>query len=237
MQIVRATPKRLYVTDPRAWAFTRGTDYMLGMGTTTALITSGTAGQVLSEFGWTTTSLAYVAGSGADFMTSADKGIPPHIILADASDQVLSPNIFGDWAAMKAVGRILGYDPTALNLEVIAAFTTASNNEPSTGFGFVEDDAAFITAASAGQIAGISSNGTNFVLSNDTVSDAGAAIDTSWHVWRIKVTSASIEWFIDGTSQGTIALKADEWPARFGAGVVAAGANDLALGDVHIWYE
>lgn len=228
---------RVYVVDPREWAFAPGTDFLLGGGTTTALITSGTAGQVLSEFGWTTTTLAYVAGSGADFASSSDPGVAPHFLLADASDLLASPAIFGSYNHVLWAARIMGYTPTSLNAEVWAAFTTASNNEPSTAFGFVEDGGSVITAASADQLACISSNGTNFILASGAASDAGAAIDTAWHLWKIKITSANCEWFIDGTSQGTIALEADEFPVSFEAGVVAAGANDIALGNVRVWYE
>ena len=42
---------------------------------------------------------------------------------------------------------------------------------------------------------------------------------------------------MDGTSQGTIALEADEFPVSFEAGIVAAGTNTIGLGDVHVWYE
>lgn len=210
---------------------------MLDAGTTTALITSGTAGQVLSEFGWTTTTLAYVAGSAADFGASADPGVAPHLLLADASDLLASPAIFGSYDHMLAASRILRYFPTRLICEVWAAFTTETNDEPSTAFGFVEDGGSVITAAAADQLACISSNGTNFELNSGAAVDAGAAADTAWHRFRIVVTSANVEWFIDETSQGTIALEADEFPVSFEAGIVAAGANDIALGDVHIWYE
>ncbi len=228
---------RVHVVDPRQWSFCAGTNFFLGGGTTTALITSGTAGQVLSEFGWTTTALAYVAGSAADFASSADPGIAPHFLLADASDLLASPAIFGSYNHMLQAQRILGYLPTSLNCEVWAAFTTASADEPSTAFGFVEDGGSVITAAAADQLACISSNATNFELNSGAASDAGAAVDNAWHLWKISVTSTQVEWFIDGTSQGTIALEADEFPVSFEAGVVAAGTNDIALGNVHIWYE
>ena len=232
-----APPNRVYIEDPRNWGFALGTDYVLDGGTTTALITSGTAGQVLSEYGWTTTTLAYVAGSLADFASSADPGTAPHVLLADASDLLASPAIFGSYDHMLAASRILGRFPSKLVCEVWGAFTTSSNDEPSTAFGFVEDGGSVITAAAADQLACISSNGTNFELNSGAASDAGALVDTAWHRWRIEITSAACEWFIDGTSQGTIALEADEFPVSFEAGVVAAGANDIAIGNVHVWYE
>jgi hypothetical protein len=234
-QAMRAN--RVYVDDPRAWAYTNGTDFLLNGGTTTALITSGTAGQVLSEYGWTTTTLAYVAGSGADYASSADPGVAPHLLLADASDLLASPAIFGSYDHMLAASRILGYFPTRLVCEVWAAFTTASADEPSSGFGFVEDGGSLITAAAADQMAVISSNATTFELNSGAASDAGAAVDNAWHRWRIVLSGSTAEWFMDGTSQGTIALQGDEFPVSFEAGIVAAGTNDIALGDVHLWYE
>jgi hypothetical protein len=236
MKITPAKINRVYITDPRNWAISPGTDFMLGAGTTTALITSGTAGQVLSEYGWTTTGLAYTAGSAADFLSSADPGVAPHIILADASDLLASPAIFGDYAHALAASWILGYMPTTLSFECRAAFTTAANDEPSTAFGFVEDGGSVITAAAADQLACISSNGTNFELNSGAAVDAGAAVDTAWHTFRVTVSSANVQWWIDGTSQGTIALEADEFPVSFEAGVVAAGANDIAISHVRVWY-
>ena len=228
---------RVHVADPRDWAFAQGTDFYLNAGTTTALITSGTAGQVLSEYGWTTTALAYVAGSAADYADSADPGVSPHLLLADASDLLASPAIFGSYNHVLQAAHILGYTPTRLICEAYAAFTTSSNNESSSAFGFVEDGGVVITAAAADQLACISSDGTNFQLRSGAANDAGALVDTVWHLWRIVITSANCEWFMDGTSQGTIALEADEFPVSFEAGIVAAGANDLALGDVRVWYE
>lgn len=230
---------RVYVNDPRNWGISPGTDFLMDAGTTTALITSGTAGQVLSEYGWTTTTLAYTAGSAADFASSADRGVPPHVIMADASDLLASPAIFGSYDHMLSASRFLGYFPTRLCFEVIAAFTTAAADEPSSAFGFVEDGGSVITAAAADQMACISSNGTNFELNSGAASDAGAAIDTAWHTWKVVLDSSTslAEWFIDGTSQGTIAIQADEFPVSFEAGIVAAGTNDLGISDVHIWYE
>lgn len=236
MRITPANAKRLYVNDPRAWAFAPGTDFMLNPGTTTALITSGTAGQVLSEFGWTTTALAYVAGSAADFLSSADSGVANYLQFTAASDLLDSPAIFGDYAHALAASWVLGYMPTTLNMECRAAFLVASNDEPSSGFGFVEDGGSFITASAADQLAGISSDGTTFCLRAGAAEDAGAAVDTLWHTWRIKVSSANVEWFMDGVSQGTVALTADEFPVSFGAGIVSAGSNTLALGPVRVWY-
>lgn len=237
MKIERAPRNRKFVGDPRLWGVDLGTDYTFGMGTTTALITAGTAGQVLSEFGWTTTALAYVAGSAANFASSATPGTAPHLLLGDASDLLASPAVFGDYAHMLAASWVLGYFPTALVAEFRAAFTAFAANEPSTAVGFVEDGGSVITGAAADQLACISSNGTNFELNSGAAVDAGAAADASWHTFKIRVTSANVEWFIDGTSQGTIALETAEFPVSFEAGVVAGGLNTIALGPPRVYYE
>ena len=118
-----------------------------------------------------------------------------------------------------------------------ATFTVINTASDTTGFGWVEDGGSGIVGAD--QIAYITSDGTNFLFKNDTVSDTSIAVaDTNPHLFRIKVTSASIEWFIDDVSQGTIALKTDEWPASFGAGALATtGANFFHIGWAHIFYE
>lgn len=236
MNIVRGTRNRKYVTDPRAWAFDVGTDYLLVPSVTTALITAGTAGQVLSEFGWTTTSLTHATPSGADFMTSVDVGTP-NGFLTDASGDILkSPTIFGDYNHARAVQQILGYFPTSLTLEAGATFTVASANENQSAFGWLEDGG---TASVANdQIAAIFSDGTNFTIKNDTDSDVGALIDTSYHVWKIVInpgTTDKVEWFIDGTSQGTMDLKEDEWPASFF--MHSLTTNRIHLSWAHIYYR
>src|SRR3990167_6988490 len=139
-------PNRLYVNDPRNWATSPGTDFLLDAGTTTALITSGTAGEVLSEFGWTTTTLAYVAGSAGDFASSGTPGIPPHLLLADASDLLASPAIFGSYEHMLPASTILGYFPTKLIAEGWAAVRATGADEPSTAFGCGEDGGCVVTA-------------------------------------------------------------------------------------------
>lgn len=237
--IVAAAPPRVHITDPYQWATNIGTDYWLHGGATNAtILAAGTPYQGLPDYGWTVTATVYTAGSAADFGSSSDVGVPPHFILADASDLLASPAIFGTYPHMQGAARILGYHPTKLNLEVWAAFLTASADEPSSAFGFVEDGGSIITAAAADQMAAISSNGTTFEINSGAASDAGAAVDNAWHLWKITATFGStFEWFIDGTSQGTLAIQADEWPVSFEAGVVAAGTNDIGIHQVHIWYE
>ncbi len=230
---------RKHVEDPRLWGSSPGTDFWMICAPSVALLqATGTPFQGLPDYGWVCTALAHVAAvGGADFFSAADPGAPAHILLADASDLLSSPVIFGDYAHMQQAAHILGYTPTSLNAEVFAAFTTASGDEPSSAFGFVQDAGSVITAAAAGQLACISSNATTFEINSSGASDAGAAVDNAWHVWKIKLTAATAEWFIDGATQGTIALLADEFPVSFEAGIVAAGTNDIAIASIHVWYE
>lgn len=229
---------RLHVEDPRNWAISMGTDFWLGSYPSTAVL-AGTAGGgvLLSEYGWTTTTLAHVAGLSGDFFSAAVPGVPGYIQFTAASDLLMSPSIFGDAAHVAQAARILGYRPTSLNMECYAAFLAEGSNEPSTAFGFVQAGASPITAAAAGQFACISSNATNFELNSSAASDAGAASENAWHLWKVKITGAGSEWFIDGASQGSIALVAAVFPLRFGCGVVAAGNNTIALNSVHIYYD
>ena len=240
MGIKNIAPKvqRVHITDPRNWATGMGTDFWLGSNPSTAIL-AGTAGAgaLISEFGWTTTALAHVAGTGADLFSAADPGVPGYIQFTAASDLLLSPSIFGDDAHVVQVARILGYRPTTLNMECYAAFLAEGADEPSSAFGFVQAGASPITAAAAGQYACISSNATNFELNSSAASDAGALSENAWHVWKIVVSATGSQWFMDGVSQGSIAVVADVFPLRFGCGIVAAGVNTIGLNSVHIWYE
>ena len=238
MKITSAVTNRVHITDPRLWAVGMGTDFWLGASASTAIL-AGTAGAgaLISEFGWTTTALAHVTGSGADLFSAADTGVPPYIQFTAASDLLLSPSIFGTADHAAQAGRILGYNPTTLNMDCYAAFLAEGADEVASAFGFVQAGASPITAAAAGQYACISSNATNFELNSSAASDAGALSENAWHKWRVSVTAAGSEWFMDDTSQGSIAAVLDVAPLRFGCGIVAAGVNTIGLGTVHIWYS
>ena len=88
-------------------------------------------------------------------------------------------------------------------------------------------------------MAWIFTDGANFTLRSAADSDAGAADDALWHIFKIVVsaggTSDTIEWFIDGTSQGTIDRQTDLWPCSFG--MHALTTNRPGLGWVHIYYK
>lgn len=234
IRTARRLDRRVHVLDARDWNRFPGTDYWasFGPGSTTA----GGTGDTLADQGWTTTSLVETAGTGADFLASADVGTPTHVLTNAASDLLQSPAVFGDYIHAEQARRFLGYSPTMLIVEFYAAMTVHSADEVTvTGWGLVEAGGAAGTAAD--NMAWIGTDATNFWLRSAADSDIGAADDAVWHLFRIEVsqgTTDAIEWFIDGTSQGTINLQTDLWPCSFG--MFASTTNRPALAWVHIWY-
>lgn len=237
--MVNAVIQRHHVR-ARDWGAQPGTDFWLSGAFDNIVAAAGTATPTgLSGWGWTTTSLDVTEGSAADFLSSSDKGAFSGISIGAASDLLQSPRIFGDYSHGLAAQQFLGYYPTKLTCDVYAQFSVINTASDTTGFGFVEDAGSAIVAAD--QLAYITSNGTNFLFRSDAATDASAAVaDTSPHLFRIVLdsTAQTAEWFIDGTSQGTIALKTDEFPASFGAGALATtGANFFTIAWAHIWYS
>jgi hypothetical protein len=224
---------RVHITKPQEWGNSVGTDFWI-IGSANGALTTGNAHE-LADYGWTTTALSFAAPSAADFISAADLGTPNFISLGAAGDLLQSPVIFGDYTHALMAAQFLGYTPTTLTAEIRASFGVASNNETATGVGFFEDTGAANVAAD--HFAMIASNGANFLCRSGAASDTGAAVDTSWHTWKIAVSS-SVEWFIDDVSQGTFAVEADELPVGFGAGVLATtGANQIQIAWAHIWYS
>lgn len=206
---------------------------------------SAGGGPVLADYGFTTTSMAQVVGSGADFGSKADIGTPNSTETNAASDLVASPVIFGDFMAMEAAAYHLGVFPSYLMMEAWITFKVASNNETATAYGFYEDGGSPIVANDA--MAMVYSNGTNFGLRSGADSDAGIAVQTTPFGVRIRIgppgTTDKVAWYTRASAtagwvaQGTIDLQADEWPAGHGYGTVAAGSNTIAEHWVHIWYS
>lgn len=225
--------RRVHVTDPRAWAFAAGTDYWFMPSPNTALITGGTAGQVLSEYGWTTTALSFQGGDNADFLSAADYGSPNAVLLDASGDILLSPFIFGNYDHALMASQILGYMPTRLTLECRAAFTTVSANENQTAFGFLEGQGT--ASVQTNHLAAIYASAATFSIDSDSAVDNGAAKDQAAHLWKIVLSGSTTEWFMDGVSQGSIPLKNDEFPVAFFAHTLTT--NRIELGWVHIYYE
>lgn len=235
---------RLHVFGHEWGQYIGATDFWLH-GASYGQTGSAGAGPALADYGWTTTSMAQTVGSGADFGSKSDIGVPNDTVTNAASDLVKSPVIFGDFMHMEAAGYHLGRLPTYLMLEAYLSFTTASNNETGTAFGFFEDGGSPIVANDA--MAMMFSDGTNFGLRSGADTDAGAVVQTTPLGLRIKIgppgTTDKVAWYLRTamtggfSSQGTIDLQADEWPAGFGYGVVAGGSNNIGLHWVHIWYS
>ncbi len=224
---------RHHIWTPQEWGYSPGTDYWAFFGDSGLL---GANAHQLSDYGWTTTALAFASPDGADFLSSDDVGTPNGLAFADANDLLQSPAIFGDYTHGRMVEEILGKFPTQFAIEIYAAFTTVTGTSNRSGFGLVE--AGGTAGAAADELAWIYTDGTNFTIRSDTDSDVGAADDTSYHLWKIVVSSGSatdaVEWFQDGTSQGTMDRKTDEWPASFG--VFAHTTNRFVVNWVHAYY-
>lgn len=210
------------------WQSTIGTDYWLMAGDSDLSTVAGaTNPSGLSGHGWITTGLAYTNAGGADFMSSSDDVVPSFDANSD-SDVLKSPFIFGNYSHQLAVGQKLGYLPTRLVADFYAAFGTASSDENGAAIGFWHGSS--VSAA-------IYSDATNFQLYNGSAEDAGATIDTAYHQWRISLNSADslMTWWIDGTRQGTVAVRDDVWPSGFGFESSTNNRPNLAW--AHVWYE
>lgn len=232
---------RLHVWGPEWGSHIAATDFWLSGASYGGLGSAG-GGPVLADYGWTTTSMVQTVGSGADFASASDIGTPNDMVTNAASDLVKSPVIFGDFMHMEAAKQVLGYFPNYLQLEAYLTFTTASNNETTTRFGFFEDGGSPIVAADA--LASMYSDGTNFICGSGADSDAGALVQTTPFGLRIRIrpgTTDKVEWFLRTAmtggfaSQGTFDLETDEFPCGFGYG--QGTSNVIAMHWVHIWYS
>lgn len=208
-----------------------------------------TEGNHLPAFGWTITGAPpYVVGSGADFVDADDdKGTTGGVHLDTAEDVVASPVIFGDYAHMAAVceliGRVSGDGTPDLPRFLIADFFarfSANAAETGTGIGFTEDGGS--PAVANDHLAVIFTDGTSWKLrSGAATSSAIATDDTSPHHFRIvldRINELAYGYVGDmNRSAGqSIAIENDEFPVKFGAGVVAAGTNDPVLAWARVRY-
>ncbi|MBI5289909.1 MAG: hypothetical protein HY873_13130 [Chloroflexi bacterium] len=226
-------PRQVATTNPSAWGAGSGADAL-----------------PYTDWIWTPTGFADWTNAGTpadlaigaitdDFMSSADMDNGPSVDLNSSGDMIHSGNGtdqgFGEWKHARAAGIILGAMPDKLELEWIAQFATASANEPTSGFGFVQASA-LMTGALGTKAAVIASNGTNFTCTGSVSFDTGAAVDTNWHIWKIVLSLAgqNVEWYIDGVSQGTFAISTDIFPVRIGAH--AFTTNRLRMGPCRVRY-
>lgn len=232
---------RKHVRMGSRWAFEAGTDYWLIPAPGISGAADTASDEELAEWGWTATSLVDTVGSGADFMSSADKGTPNHFLTDASGDLLESPSIFGDYAHALQAQQIAGMAtfPTKLVAEFWGAMTVHSADEPRSGWGFIEDGGGVATEAD--QLAFISTDSANFQLAANggagALTDTGAADDANWHLFKIELVLADSlsYWYIDGTVQGSVAITADEFPVSFG--FHALTTNRPALGITHVYYD
>ena len=194
----------------------------------------------LSDVGWTTTSLAFVQGTDADFMDPDDKGVPSHYLTDAASDIFQSPAVFGDYLHSQQAAHHLGVDPTTMTLEAWVTFSVNSASETGTGFGFVINGGSIITEAD--HIAVIHTDGTNFICrEGGGDSKTGALDDGLIHLFKIVIKTGSVtdavEWFIDGVSQGTLDRRPDAYPCSVGWGVEVGATNRILIGPARVFYR
>ena len=228
--------RRKHVLSPLDWGDMAGTDYWFVPGSSM----TGATTFLLSSRGWTTTSMALTGGSGADFMSAADKGTPRTALTNATGDLLQSPALFGDYNHARIAQIIMGENilPRFLICDMFAAFTVASADEDQTAMGLFEDDGTISTALD--QLAAIHSDGTNFTLKGSADEDVGAAIDNAYHWWRIQIDRSisavtdGVSWYIDGVLQGTIDREADEFPAYWG--LHSLTTNRISLASAHIYY-
>ena len=203
------------------------TDYW-GSATDSPQLSASTAVGADASAGFIATSVVFTNTATADFLSSGDD-TPANYNANASADKFYTPVIFGNYAHALYVSKVLGYLPTRLCAEWYGAFLTASAAESATLMGFTDG---------TNPIASIYSNGTasTFFLSNSTPStDAGAAIDTNYHTWKVIVDATNTNWFMDGANQGSVTTSADVWPAAFGWS--ASTTNRPGLAWWHIWYE
>lgn len=211
----------------------------------TDIIVASTPDLLAANHGWISNgTLSYVAGSGADFGSSADYGTPAHLLFNSPGERLTSPFVFGSWTRMNHIRRTLGWQPNQLIMESYAVWTTASNADTTGGIGFVEAGGSIQTANDA--LAMVTSDGTNWILrSGAATSSFALAVDTNPHLWTIIIDKGTqlVTFMQDlvpvgtGGSSGTgvVALETDLFPAAFGAAVTSS--NVIGLGDTHTYYN
>lgn len=220
-----------HVLKPQDWGKSAGAHFWAVFGDPDQV--TGGAGEKLEDHGWISVSVQHsIGGRAGDFLSSAD--IDPFAAdFGSASDELLSPPIFGGYSHGLMASRFLGdVMPTKLSFEAFASFPVASANEQTSGFGFSRDT----LGTAAWHVAVIRSNGANFQLRGDHDTDAGAAIDNAWHLFKAEIQSTGIQWWIDGVGQGTMTVDpVDLFPLGFGAHVTTT--NRVKIAWAHVWYS
>ena len=232
---------RRVMVGPRDWDNVLATDYGVNFLDLSPQVAAASASSPYGLSGWghVTTALTTTANGTGNFNSSANFD-PTFLNMGAAADAFVTPSMFGGYDQFQRVGDVLLYLPTTIVVDVYAQFNTASANETTSFFGLCAPAVTDMAAAGGG--GGIRSGGTasTFFLTSDNGSDAGAAIDTSWHRWRIVYGSTNTEWFDDiatpGTlaSRGTITTEINIWPLSFKA--LVGATNRIRISWFHISY-
>lgn len=229
--------RRRHVTNPLYWANEPATDYWIIAAANGMLTASGQ--NLITDGGWTATSLAVADGSAADFLSKSDVGTPGEITTNAAADLLESPAIFGDYAHAHAAAVIMGQRslPRYLVMDAYARFSVASADELTTNLGFVEDGGSIVVSADI--MAAIYSDSANWCIQANAVESKSTTltVDNDYHWFRIlmdKATSLSYG-YLDGTLINSIAITADEFPVSWGFG--NGTTNRIQLNQAHIFYD
>ena len=223
------------VLNARDWMGAAGFEYWLGV-MDIDMFTAAAAAQPggLDAYGWSIGSSPAITSVNGDVIGSLSSPGARYISVNSGS-QIYSPLMFGGYIGAKIAERFLGATPTKLVAEFWAAFgSTATNQTTSWLFGMTAGSGQ-TDAAAAGSAGCIVSDGANFRLRSAAGNDAGAAVDTNWHLFRIEYGATNTEWFIDGVSQGTIATETGIWPRALNMRRDATG-NQPRVGPGRIYY-
>lgn len=207
------------------------------------------AGVANSTGNWTVTGATQIGGSGGDFMkkdpAQADYGTPPHFLFDAAGELISSGAFFGDQRSMERAAELLHRDSPfkELYLKFFAKVDVMTGAETATSVaGFVEDGGS--PAVAADHMASLRVTDSAFALASGAASVAAGAGDLLWHEWEIIVNRVTSEITLkkDGVyavAPGSgLAVQANEWPAKFGSGVLAStGANFFKLAEAKIGYR
>lgn len=224
LQPANVNPGRVNVPEHQ-WHLSAGTHYSQRL--------SGTA-----PAGWSATGSPTGGSSGsADFNSSSDNapyGFGLNTV-ASAQSYRFQTLLFGSYAHRMAAEKILGYTPTKLCFRVWADFAINSANESNTGFGFVTTISA--TTTDGQKVAWIHTDGSNYILRENTNTDTGGADNGGFAEFVVKIDATNMEWFINGTSQGTLSTPADVWPVAWQVNGAASRTNTVQVSNLLVWYE
>ena len=200
------------------------------------VITASAPG-LLTALGWVSNgTLSMVAETAGALFPTAEPTAIASLLCNATGETIRSPLVFGSLTHSHWIRNQLGWAPTHLIAEFYGQFTTSSNSEAASGFGFVKG--ALTTATNGAAV--IASDGTNF-RAKTTAADftgalTGAAIDNNAHLFKIDMSTNGVFFYMDGLAIGTsMTLPTAVFPVAFAVG--AGTSNVLQLGVTHVYYN